>query len=174
VAFCRPLLVLCFPTTLNDQNGDIHAHLRVSRRPGRRHGEIIGQSDWVTITQEDVNLFADATGDHQWIHVDPERAAAGPFGKTIAHGYMTLALLPRLQHEMYTVNGVKLAINYGLNKVRFPAPVPVGSRVRAQSSLVSVDEVGDGAVQATVSTTVEIDGSPKPACVAESIVRYIT
>ena len=109
-------------------------------------GEIIGQSDWVTITQEDVNLFADATGDHQWIHVDPERAAAGPFGKTIAHGYMTLALLPRLQHEMYTVNGVKLAINYGLNKVRFPAPVPVGSRVRAQSSLVSVDEVGDGAV----------------------------
>jgi len=131
-------------------------------------GETIGQSSWVTITQDDVNLFADATGDHQWI------AAAGPFGKTIAHGYMTLALLPRLQHEMYTVNGVKLAINYGLNKVRFPAPVPVGSRVRAQASLVSVDDVGSGAVQATVSTTVEIDGSPKPACVAESIVRYIT
>jgi acyl dehydratase len=137
-------------------------------------GEIIGQSDWVTITQDDVNLFADATGDHQWIHVDPERAAAGPFGKTIAHGYMTLALLPRLQHEIYTVDGVKLAINYGLNKVRFPAPVPVGSRVRAQASLVSVDDVGNGAVQATVATTVEIDGSPKPACVAESIVRYIT
>jgi acyl dehydratase len=137
-------------------------------------GETIGQSSWVTITQDDVNLFADATGDHQWIHVDPERAAAGPCGKTIAHGYMTLALLPRLQHEMYTVNGVKLAINYGLNKVRFPAPVPAGSRVRAQASLVSVDEVGDGAVQATVSTTVEIDGSAKPACVAESIVRYIT
>jgi len=137
-------------------------------------GETIGQSSWVTVTQADVNLFADATGDHQWIHVDPERAAAGPFGKTIAHGYMTLALLPRLQHEIYTVNGVKLGINYGLNKVRFPAPVPVGSRVRAQASLVSVDELGDGAVQATVSTTVEIDGSPKPACVAESIVRYIT
>ena len=86
----------------------------------------------MTISQEDVNLFADATGDHQWIHVDPERAAKGPFGKTIAHGFMTLALLPRLQHQMYTVNGIKLAINYGLNKVRFPAPVPVGSRVRAQ------------------------------------------
>jgi acyl dehydratase len=137
-------------------------------------GETIGQSDWVTITQEDVNLFADATGDHQWIHVDPERAAAGPFGKTIAHGYMTLALLPRLQQQMYTVNGIKLAINYGLNKVRFPAPVPVGSKVRAQSSLVSVDDLGNGAVQATVSTTVEVEGSPKPACVAESLVRYIS
>jgi acyl dehydratase len=137
-------------------------------------GETIGQSDWVTITQNDVNLFADATGDHQWIHVDPERAAAGPFGGTIAHGFMTLSLLPRLQHQMYTVNGIKLAINYGLNKVRFPAPVPVGSRVRAQSSLVSVDDLGNGAVQAIVSTTVEIDGSPKPACVAESIVRYIS
>lgn len=137
-------------------------------------GETIGQSDWVTITQEDVNLFADATGDYQWIHVDPERAAAGPFGKTIAHGYLTLSLLPRLQHQIYTVNGIKLAINYGLNKVRFPAPVPVGSKVRATSSLVSVEDVGGGAVQAIVSTTVEIDGSPKPACVAESIVRYIT
>jgi acyl dehydratase len=137
-------------------------------------GETIGQSDWVTITQQDVNLFADATGDHQWIHVDPERAAKGPFGKTIAHGYMTLSLLPRLQHEIYTVDGIKLAINYGLNKVRFPSPVPVGSRVRATASLVSVDDVGDGAVQAVVSTTVEIDGAPKPACVAESIVRYVT
>jgi acyl dehydratase len=137
-------------------------------------GEAIGQSDWVTITQEDVNLFADATGDHQWIHVDPERAAAGPFGTTIAHGYMTLSLLPRMQHDMYAVNGVKLAINYGLNKVRFPAPVPVGSRVRATSSLVDVEDLGDGAAQAVVSTTVEIDGSAKPACVVESLVRYIS
>ncbi|WP_297594827.1 MaoC family dehydratase [Mycobacterium sp.] len=136
-------------------------------------GEALGHSDWVTITQDDVNLFADATGDHQWIHVDPERAASGPFGKTIAHGFMTLALLPRLQHQIYTVNGIKLAINYGLNKVRFPAPVPVGSRVRAQSSLVSVDDVGNGAVQATISTTVEIEGSAKPACVAESVVRFV-
>ncbi|BBX98804.1 MaoC family dehydratase [Mycobacterium lacus] len=137
-------------------------------------GETIGQSDWVTITQDAVNLFADATGDHQWIHVDPERAAAGPFGKTIAHGYMTLSLLPRLQQQMYAVKGIKLAINYGLNKVRFPAPVPVGSRVRARSSLVGVEDLGNGAVQATVSTTVEIEGSAKPACVAEGIVRYIS
>jgi acyl dehydratase len=136
-------------------------------------GETLGQSDWVTITQEDVNLFADATGDHQWIHVDPERAAKGPFGKTIAHGYMTLSLLPRLMHQVYTVDGVKLAINYGLNKVRFPAPVPVGSRVRATSTLGTVDDVGNGAVQAIVSTTVEIEGSAKPACVAESVVRYL-
>ncbi|UDM34434.1 MaoC family dehydratase [Mycobacterium ulcerans] len=137
-------------------------------------GETIGQSDWVTITQEDVNLFADATGDHQWIHVDPGRAAKGPFGTTIAHGFMTLSLLPRLQHEMYTVKGIKLAINYGLNKVRFPAPVPVGSRVRAQSSLVGVEDVGNGAVQATVATTVEVEASGKSACVAESVVRYVT
>ncbi|MFV3949625.1 MaoC family dehydratase, partial [Mycobacterium tuberculosis] len=102
-----------------------------------------------------------------------QRAAAGPFGTTIAHGFMTLALLPRLQHQMYTVKGVKLAINYGLNKVRFPAPVPVGSRVRATSSLVGVEDLGNGTVQATVSTTVEVEGSAKPACVAESIVRYV-
>lgn len=136
-------------------------------------GQGIGESEWVTITQEDVNLFADATGDHQWIHVDPQRAAEGPFGTTIAHGFMTLALLPRLQHQIYTVNGVKLAINYGLNKVRFPAPVPVGSKVRAKTSLVGVEDLGNGAVQATMSTVVEIEGGAKPACVAESIVRYI-
>src|ERR1700744_3297085 len=99
-------------------------------------GQTIGQSPWVTNPQEDVNLYAAATGDHQWIHVDPERAAKGPFGKTIAHGFMTLALLPRLQHEMYTGNGIKLAVKNGLNKVRFPAPVQVGSKVRAQSCFV--------------------------------------
>ncbi|WAJ45533.1 MaoC family dehydratase [Mycobacterium sp. Aquia_216] len=137
-------------------------------------GETIGQSDWVTITQEEVNLFADATGDHQWIHVDPERAKDGPFGKTIAHGFMTLSLLPRLQHDMYTVKGIKLAINYGLNKVRFPSPVPVGSKVRATTSLVGVEDLGNGTVQGTMSTTIEVDGSPKPACVAESIIRYIS
>lgn len=137
-------------------------------------GESLGQSDWVTITQNDVNLFADATGDHQWIHVDPQRAAQGPFGGTIAHGYLTLALLPRLMHEIYAVNGIKLAINYGLNKVRFPAPVPVGARVRARSSLVGVEDLGDGAVQATLSSTVEVEGGAKPACVAQSIVRYVS
>ncbi|BBZ46428.1 MaoC family dehydratase [Mycobacterium parmense] len=137
-------------------------------------GESLGRSDWVTVTQEDVNLFADATGDHQWIHVDPEKAATGPFGTTIAHGFMTLALLPRLQHEIYTVKGIKLAINYGLNKVRFPAPVPVGSRVRAELTLAGVEDLGNGAVQATMATTVEIEGAPKPACVAESIVRFVS
>lgn len=137
-------------------------------------GQVVGRSDWVTITQEAVNLFADATGDHQWIHVDPQRAAAGPFGTTIAHGYLTLALLPRLMHQIYSVAGIKLAINYGLNKVRFPAPVPVGAKVRAQSSVLDVADVGGGAYQVTLSTTVAIDGAAKPACVAESIVRYQT
>ncbi|MGH3556554.1 MAG: MaoC family dehydratase [Mycobacterium sp.] len=137
-------------------------------------GQSIGQSEWVTITQRDVNLFADATGDHQWIHVDPVKAANGPFGGTIAHGFMTLSLLPRFWHEMFTVNGVRHGVNYGLNKVRFPAPVLVGAKVRAQSSLVNVEDVGNGAVQATVSTVVEIEGASKPACVVENIVRYFS
>jgi acyl dehydratase len=136
-------------------------------------GEVLGTSDWVTITQEAVNLFADATGDHQWIHVDPERAAKGPFGTTIAHGYMTLSLLPQLMHGLYTVKGIKMAINYGLNKVRFPSPVPVGSKVRATTSLVSVEDIGDGAAQVIMSSVIEIEGGTKPACVAESIVRYL-
>lgn len=134
---------------------------------------MIGHSDWVTITQDAVNLFADATGDHQWIHVDPERAATGPFGTTIAHGYMTLAMLPQLMAQISRLDGVKLAINYGLNKVRFPAPVPVGSKIRAETSLVEVADVGGGAHQVTYSTTVSIDAHAKPACVAESVVRYV-
>src|SRR5689334_23484493 len=129
--------------------------------------------DWHLVTQEEINAFAEATGDHQWIHVDPERAAKGPFGTTIAHGYMTLSLLPALMHTMYSVEGAKLAINYGLNKVRFPAPVPVGSRVRATTTLVNVEDLGNGAVQLTVSTAVEVEGSGKPACVAESLLRYV-
>jgi acyl dehydratase len=137
-------------------------------------GEELGSSEWVTISQEEVNLFADATGDHQWIHVDQEKAASGPFGTTIAHGFMTLALLPRLMHQIYTVNGIKLAINYGLNKVRFPSPVPVGSKVRATSTLTDTQDVGNGTVQVTVTTTIEIEGAAKPACVAESILRYIS
>jgi len=136
-------------------------------------GEELGTSDWLTITQEAVNQFADATGDHQWIHVDPERAKNGPFGTTIAHGFMTLSLLPALMHKMYTVEGIKLAINYGLNKVRFPSPVPVGSKVRATSTLTKVEDLGKGALQLTVSTTVSTEGSDKPACVAESILRYM-
>ncbi|CAN5700318.1 3-hydroxyacyl-thioester dehydratase HtdZ [soil metagenome] len=137
-------------------------------------GEELGSSDWVTISQEEVNLFADATGDHQWIHVDPEKAASGPFGTTIAHGFMTLSLLPRLMHQIYTVKGIKLAINYGLNKVRFPSPVPVGSKVRATSTLTDTQDVGNGTVQMTVTTVIEIEGAAKPACVAESILRYIS
>ena len=136
-------------------------------------GDALGTSSWVEITQDSVNLFADATGDHQWIHVDPEKAAQGPFGGTIAHGFMTLSLLPVLMDEVYTVNGVKLAINYGLNKVRFPAPVPVGSKVRAVSTIVDTEELPKDTVQITVSTTVEIEDGAKPACVAESILRYI-
>lgn len=137
-------------------------------------GQPIGTSDWVTITQDAVNLFADATGDHQWIHVDPQRAAAGPFGTTIAHGYLTLALLPRLMHQIYRVDGIKMAVNYGLNKVRFPAPVPVGSKIRAETAVVDVADVGEGAYQVTLSTAVAIEGAAKPACVAESIVRYMS
>src|SRR6516164_2248832 len=112
-------------------------------------GETIGQSDWVTITQEDVNLFADATDDHQWIHVDPERAAAGPFGMTIAHGYLTLSLSNALLPEIVEVQGVSMGVNYGVGKVRFPAPVPVGSRIRATAELVAADDV-PGGVQTTV------------------------
>ena len=135
-------------------------------------GEELGESGWVTVEQHEVNLFADATGDHQWIHVDPERAKAGPFGGPIAHGFLTLSLLPRLWADLYSVEGVKMGINYGLNKVRFPSPVPVGSRVRARSTVVDVEDLGNGATQLTLSTAIEIDGSAKPACVAESVVRF--
>ena len=137
-------------------------------------GEELGSSEWVTISQDEVNLFADATGDHQWIHVDQEKAAAGPFGTTIAHGFMTLALLPRLMHQIFTVGGVKMGINYGLNKVRFQSPVPVGSKVRATSTLTDTQDIGAGTVQITVTTVIEIEGGAKPACVAESILRYIS
>ncbi len=136
-------------------------------------GTELGVSSWIEIHQDRIDMFADATGDHQWIHVDPERAAGGPFGTTIAHGYLTLAMLPQLMSQISRLEGVKLAINYGLNKVRFPAPVPVGSRIRAETTLVEVTDVGGGAHQATYSTTVSIDGHAKPACVAESVVRYL-
>ena len=135
-------------------------------------GQELGTSDWVTVDQERINTFADATGDHQWIHVDAEKAAAGPFGGTIAHGMLTLSLLPSFMYQLYRVDGVTMAINYGLNKVRFPAPVPAGARVRATSRITSVTQL-EGAVQAGLSTTIEVEGGAKPACVAESIVRYI-
>ena len=135
-------------------------------------GTQLGPTDWLEVTQDRVNLFADATDDHQWIHVDPERAANGPFGGTIAHGLLTLSLLPHLTHQMYTVDNVTMAINYGYNKVRFITPVRVGSKIRARAEIASVNHL-DGAVQATLTTTVEIEGSDKPAAVAESIVRFI-
>ena len=135
-------------------------------------GSQLGPTEWMEITQDRVNLFADATDDHQWIHVDPERAAAGPFGGAIAHGLLTLSLLPHFMHQLYRVDNVALAVNYGYNKVRFITPVKVGANVRAGAVISKVDEL-DGAVQATVTVTVEIEGSDKPAAVVESIVRII-
>jgi acyl dehydratase len=135
-------------------------------------GEHLGYSDWHTVTQRQVDLFAEATGDRQWIHVDPERAAAGPFGGTIAHGYLTLSLLPMLGQQIFRVDGLSMGVNYGSEKVRFPSPVPVGSRVRAGAELLDVRQAGPGS-QAVVRYTVEIEGRPKPACVAEVIVLLV-
>lgn len=129
-------------------------------------GEHLGYSEWHEVSQEAVNQFADATGDHQWIHVDVEKAKAGPFGGTIVHGYMTLSLLPKLSWEVYTVEGVKMGINYGSNKVRFPTPVPVGSKVRGGFELVSVEPSSLG-FTVTTKAVIEIEGQDKPACVAE-------
>ncbi|MEV6335663.1 MaoC family dehydratase [Nocardia vinacea] len=131
-------------------------------------GTHLGYSEWHTVTQEQIGLFAEATGDHQWIHVDPERAAQGPFGTTIAHGYLTLSLLPQLVSQVYRVDGVKMGINYGSNKVRFPSPVPSGSRVRAGVELVKLEPTKAG-VQVTARVTIEREGSDKPACIAEAL-----
>ncbi len=134
-------------------------------------GTHLGYSDYHPITQEQVNLFADATGDHQWIHVDPERAKSGPFGQTIAHGYLTLALIPVLLGSVLKVDGVSMGVNYGTNKVRFTSPVPVGSQIRAGAMLASVEEVAGG-VQVALDVTVEVRDAPKPSCVAEVVFRY--
>ncbi len=131
----------------------------------------LGTSSWHDITQEQVNTFADATGDHQWIHVDPERAAAGPFGTTIGHGYLTLSLLPAMSYEVVPRQEGGMAVNYGLNRVRFPAPVPSGSRVRGSFQVASVEEA-DWGFQATMTATVEREGGDKPVCVAELVFRY--
>ena len=135
-------------------------------------GAELGPTEWLEIPQDRVDLFADATEDHQWIHVDPERAASGPFGGTIAHGLLTLSLLPYFTHQLYTVDNIAMAINYGYNKVRFITPVRVGARLRARAVIASVAQL-DNAVQATLNTTVEIEGADKPAAVAESIVRFL-
>jgi acyl dehydratase len=135
-------------------------------------GADLGHTGWLEITQERVNAFADATNDHQWIHLDRERAAAGPFGGTIAHGYLTLSLVIPLLSELTEVRGVSMTINYGLNKVRFPAPVPVGSKIRLAAQLGAVEDAGVNAVQAIVDCTIEIEGGEKPACVAQAVYRY--
>ena len=135
-------------------------------------GTHLGYSDWLEITQERVNQFADATGDHQWIHVDPERARAGPFGTTIAHGYLTLSITNRWLGELLRVPTATMGVNYGANKVRFPAPVPVGSRIRLGVEILAVDDVPGGA-QVTTRNTVELEGSEKPACVVEAISRFL-
>jgi acyl dehydratase len=135
-------------------------------------GRDLGTSGWLTITQERIDQFADATGDHQWIHIDPDRAAAGPFGATIAHGYLTLSLSNLFLPEIVDIGGFSAGINYGAAKVRFPAPVRVGSRLRGRAELVAVDDVAGG-IQTTLLITIELEGSDKPACVIESLSRYL-
>lgn len=134
-------------------------------------GQEVAVSDWVTVTQQQIDLFAEATGDHQWIHVDPERAKAGPFGATIAHGYLTLSLIPKLFENAIEIRGTSMGVNYGLNRVRFPAPVPAGSRLRGVIKLLACEPVADGGVQTTWQVTVEREGSAKPVCVAETLAR---
>ena len=134
-------------------------------------GEHLGYSPYTEITQEQVNTFAEATGDHQWIHVDVEKAKAGPFGGPIAHGYLTLSLGPMLSPQIFGVSGISMGVNYGAGKVRFPSPVPVGSKLRLGATLQSVDDVAGGA-QVTMEFVFEVEGAPKPSCVAEVIFRY--
>jgi acyl dehydratase len=134
-------------------------------------GEQLGWTEWQEIDQKRIDLFAEATGDHQWIHVDPEKAALGPFGTTIAHGYLTLSLIPSLTPQLLLVEGVKMGVNYGVNKVRFPAPVPVGSRLRATAEIADVTEVGGG-IQLVTKVTIEREGGDKPVCVAETVARF--
>ncbi len=148
-------------TTLNGPD-DVRANV----------GKHLGYSEWITVDQDRVNLFADATGDHQWIHVDVERAASGPFGAPIAHGYLTLSLSNYFLPQIVEVQGFSAGVNYGVHKVRFPSPVKVGSRVRAGAELAAVSEV-TGGLQTTIVITVEVEGSPKPACVIDSLSRWL-
>jgi acyl dehydratase len=134
-------------------------------------GHEVAVSDWLTVTQEQVDLFAQATGDHQWIHVDVERAKAGPFGAPIAHGFLTLSLIPRFFEASMEIKGSRMGVNYGLNKVRFTAPVPVGSRLRARMKLLACEAIDNDGVQMTWLVTVEREGSDKPVCIAESLTR---
>jgi acyl dehydratase len=135
-------------------------------------GRTLGPTDWHEVTQEEVNTFADATGDHQWIHTDPERAATGPFGGTIAHGYLTLSLIIPLWTDLLEIADITMGVNYGLNKVRFPTPVPVGGKVRLAAYLSRVTALDEKSVQATVDFTMELEGSEKPAVAAQALYRY--
>ncbi|WP_457354219.1 MaoC family dehydratase [Roseateles sp. P5_D6] len=135
-------------------------------------GQPLGHSDWITVDQARVNAFAEATEDRQWIHVDPERAKAGPFGGPIAHGFLTLSLIPYFFETGFSVRESRMVLNYGLNKVRFTKPVPVGSRLRAGFKLLAMDPVAGGAVQLTVEVAIEAEGAAKPVCVAESLARH--
>ena len=135
-------------------------------------GTDLGVTDWLEITQERINLFAEATGDHQWIHTNPEKAKDGPFGTTIAHGYLTLSLTNLFLPDLLQVNEISMGINYGVNKIRFPQPVTVNSRIRAHGTITEVEEI-NGGVQAIVQLTIEIDGVEKPACIVESISRFL-
>ena len=136
----------------------------------QRVGEELAVGDWVTVDQATIDKFAEATGDHQWIHVDPVRAKSGPFGTTIAHGYLTLSLLPKLAESALKVDDVRMGVNYGLNRVRFPAPVPAGSRIRARMKLLAYEPI-DGGAQLVMEVTMEREGSDKPVCVAETVSR---
>ncbi|MGH9025662.1 MAG: MaoC family dehydratase [Acidimicrobiia bacterium] len=135
-------------------------------------GQHLGYGEWIEVTQDRIDKFADATDDHQWIHVDPDAAAKGPFGATIAHGYLTLSLASLFLSQRAAVGGISLGINYGVNKARFPAPVPVGSKVRGGCELVEVDDI-PGGVQAVIRVTIETEGSEKPACVVDTVTRYL-
>jgi acyl dehydratase len=135
-------------------------------------GTNLGTSDWLEIPQRDINMFGQATHDEQWIHVDVEKAASGPFGGTIAHGYLTLSLLIPLWSEILVIEQLGMAINYGLNRVRFPAPVPAGAKVRLQATLAEVTDIGNGGVQACIDATMEREGSDKPVCIAQLVLRY--
>ncbi|MGH3359066.1 MAG: MaoC family dehydratase [Nocardioidaceae bacterium] len=146
--------------------------LNTSEEVAAAAGEELGVSDWLQITQDRIDAFADATGDHQWIHVDPERAASGPFGTTIAHGYLTLSLVPMFGAQVFSFGGGGAKLNYGTNKVRFPAPVPVGSRVRARVTLAEVNDIPAGQ-QCVVKYTIELEGSEKPACIAGTVVLLL-
>ncbi|MGV9878009.1 MaoC family dehydratase [Streptomyces sp. NPDC003006] len=135
-------------------------------------GADLGRTEWREITQERVNTFADATDDHQWIHTDPEKARTGPFGAPIAHGYLTLSLIIPLFNELLDITGVSMSVNYGLDKARFPSPVPVGARIRLHGTVGTVEEVKGDGVQMPLTFTVEVEGSEKPACVAQAVYRH--